>query len=62
VVLCSGAPRAGLKREAALSRCHGAVARYVAGTLDWEPKRAPRGSVAAMSYFYDVAADAGIIG
>ncbi|KOB67320.1 NTPase [Operophtera brumata] len=30
-------------------------------TLDWEPSEPPKGTVAAMSYFYDVAADAGII-
>ncbi|KOB67322.1 NTPase [Operophtera brumata] len=31
-------------------------------TLDWEPSEPPKGTVAAMSYFYDVAADAAIIG
>ncbi|CAH2094078.1 unnamed protein product [Euphydryas editha] len=57
-----GAPRpAGMKREAVYTRCHEAVRRYALRTIDWEPTVAPRGSVAAMSYFYDVAADAGII-
>ncbi|KAL4718921.1 hypothetical protein ACJJTC_018928 [Scirpophaga incertulas] len=50
-----------MKREAVFSRCYAVVARYVAATLDWEPRAPPRGSVAAMSYYYDVAADAGII-
>ncbi|XP_059053403.1 nucleoside diphosphate phosphatase ENTPD5 isoform X2 [Achroia grisella] len=60
--IISGAPRAGgMKREAAVARCHGVVAQYLARTLDWEPTQPPRGDVAAMSYFYDVAADAGII-
>ncbi|PZC82581.1 hypothetical protein B5X24_HaOG210024 [Helicoverpa armigera] len=51
----------GTKRSAAYEACHAVVRRYVLATLDWEPKRPPLGSVAAMSYFYDVAADAGII-
>lgn len=51
-----------MKREAVYRRCHAAVTRYVERTLDWTPRRAPAGSVAAMSYFYDVAADAGLIG
>ncbi|XP_034827549.1 nucleoside diphosphate phosphatase ENTPD5 isoform X1 [Maniola hyperantus] len=58
----SGAPRPdNMKRDAVYARCHDLVKRYVMKTLDWEPKTAPRGAVAAMSYFYDVAADAGII-
>ncbi|XP_041972294.1 ectonucleoside triphosphate diphosphohydrolase 5 isoform X2 [Aricia agestis] len=58
----SGAERAaGAKREAVYSRCAALVKRYVLATLDWEPQQPPRGAVAAMSYFYDVAADAGII-
>ncbi|CAH0402638.1 unnamed protein product [Chilo suppressalis] len=57
----SGARRQGLKREAVYNLCHNAVVKYLKRTMDWEPARAPRGSVAAMSYFYDVAADAGII-
>ncbi|XP_068623622.1 nucleoside diphosphate phosphatase ENTPD5 isoform X2 [Battus philenor] len=58
----SGAARPeGMKREAAYARCYELVTRYTLRTLDWEPRRPPRGSVAAMSYFYDVAADAGII-
>ncbi|XP_045503729.1 ectonucleoside triphosphate diphosphohydrolase 5 isoform X2 [Colias croceus] len=57
----SGAPRPdGMKREAVYSRCASLVSRYIARTLDRSP-RAPRGNVAAMSYFYDVAADAGLI-
>ncbi|CAH4027984.1 unnamed protein product [Pieris brassicae] len=60
--IISGAPRPeGMKREAVYKRCHAAVTRYVERTLDWVPRRAPSGSVAAMSYFYDVAADAGLI-
>ncbi|XP_045453817.1 ectonucleoside triphosphate diphosphohydrolase 5 [Melitaea cinxia] len=60
--IISGAPRPdGMKRDAVFARCHEAVRRYTLRTLDWEPSVAPRGSVAAMSYFYDVAADAGII-
>ncbi|XP_026740877.1 nucleoside-diphosphatase uda-1 isoform X3 [Trichoplusia ni] len=58
----SGAARlAGTSRTAAYSACQRAVRRYVLRTLDWEPRRAPLGQVAAMSYFYDVAADAGLI-
>ncbi|CAH2216915.1 jg17012, partial [Pararge aegeria aegeria] len=58
----SGAPRpSSMKRDVVYARCHDLVKRYVLKTLDWEPKTAPRGAVAAMSYFYDVAADAGII-
>ncbi|XP_072934633.1 nucleoside diphosphate phosphatase ENTPD5 isoform X2 [Epargyreus clarus] len=58
----SGAPRPeGMKRDAVYARCHAVVRRYVLATLDWQPKEAPRGAVAAMSYFYDVAADAGLI-
>ncbi|XP_060806760.1 nucleoside diphosphate phosphatase ENTPD5 isoform X2 [Amyelois transitella] len=58
----SGARRSeGMKREAAMARCYEVVKRYVKRTLDWEPKQAPKGAVAAMSYFYDVAADAGLI-
>ncbi|XP_022831484.1 ectonucleoside triphosphate diphosphohydrolase 5 isoform X1 [Spodoptera litura] len=58
----SGAFRVhGSKRSAIYAACHDAVRRSVMPNVDWEPKRAPLGSVAAMSYFYDVAADAGII-
>ncbi|XP_053617205.1 ectonucleoside triphosphate diphosphohydrolase 5 isoform X2 [Plodia interpunctella] len=58
----SGAPRRkDLARDKVLSQCHAVVRRYVMHTLDWEPREQPRGSVAAMSYFYDVAADAGLI-
>lgn len=58
----SGAHRpAGAKRLAVYQACHALVRRYVLATLDWEPAQAPRGTVAAMSYFYEVAADAGII-
>ncbi|CAG4968301.1 unnamed protein product [Parnassius apollo] len=58
----SGAPRpAGMKREAAYARCHEVVRRYTLRALDWEPREPPRGAVAAMSFFYDVAADAGVI-
>ncbi|XP_046963662.1 nucleoside diphosphate phosphatase ENTPD5 isoform X2 [Vanessa cardui] len=58
----SGAARAdGAKREAVLARCQGAARRYVARTAGAAPAPAPRGAVAAMSYFYDVAADAGLI-
>ncbi|XP_075983581.1 ectonucleoside triphosphate diphosphohydrolase NTPase isoform X2 [Anticarsia gemmatalis] len=60
--LISGARRAAnVKRAAVYAACHALVKRYVLARLDWEPARAPRGTVAAMSYFYDVAADAGII-
>ncbi|XP_064074445.1 ectonucleoside triphosphate diphosphohydrolase 5 isoform X2 [Vanessa tameamea] len=64
----SGAARAdGAKREAVYARCHGAARRYVArtagaaGAAGAAPAQPPRGAVAAMSYFYDVAADAGLI-
>ncbi|KAJ8713119.1 hypothetical protein PYW08_008423 [Mythimna loreyi] len=58
----SGSPRMhGSKASAVYNACHGIVKRYVLETLDWEPKQPPLGSVAAMSYFYDVAADAGMI-
>lgn len=58
----SGSRRAaGAKRLAVYQACHDLVRRYVLATLDWEPAEAPRGTVAAMSYFYEVAADAGII-
>ncbi|KAL0867530.1 hypothetical protein ABMA27_008307 [Loxostege sticticalis] len=57
----SGASRQGLKRDAVYNRCHALVNRYVKNTLDWEPSQPPKGSVAAMSYFYDVAADIGMI-
>lgn len=58
----SGASRpAGMKRKQAYLSCHGVVRRYLVATMDWEPPQPPRGTVAAMSYFYDVAADAGII-
>ncbi|CAG9559313.1 unnamed protein product [Danaus chrysippus] len=50
-----------MKREAVYSRCQSLVSRYTRATIDWEPSQPPRGAVAAMSYFYDVAADAGII-
>ncbi|CAH0713981.1 unnamed protein product, partial [Brenthis ino] len=60
--IISGARRPdSMKREAVYNRCHEVVRRYVRATLDWEPSEPPRGAVAAMSYFYDVAADAGII-
>ncbi|KAH9641306.1 hypothetical protein HF086_013288 [Spodoptera exigua] len=58
----SGAFRVhGSKRSAVYAACHAVVRRSVMAAVDWEPKKAPLGSVAAMSYFYDVAADAGII-
>lgn len=58
----SGSPRShGSKASAVYNACHSVVKRYVLSTLDWEPSRPPLGSVAAMSYFYDVAADAGMI-
>ncbi|KAJ0172930.1 hypothetical protein K1T71_011106 [Dendrolimus kikuchii] len=58
----SGAHRRnGMKAKAAFEQCHGVVKRYVSATMDWEPQQAPKGSVAAMSYFYDVATDAGMI-
>ncbi|KAF9810596.1 hypothetical protein SFRURICE_021049 [Spodoptera frugiperda] len=58
----SGAFRVhGSKRAAIYSACHAVVRRSVLPAVDWEPRRAPLGSIAAMSYFYDVAADAGII-
>ncbi|CAH2051764.1 unnamed protein product, partial [Iphiclides podalirius] len=58
----SGAPRPeGMKREAAYERCHEVVRRYALRTLRRGPPRPPRANVAAMSYFYDVAADAGLI-
>ncbi|XP_050667206.1 ectonucleoside triphosphate diphosphohydrolase 5 isoform X2 [Leptidea sinapis] len=50
-----------LKRDVVYARCHELVRRYVMTTLDWEPSRPPSGRVAAMSFFYDVAADAGLI-
>ncbi|XP_047998920.1 nucleoside diphosphate phosphatase ENTPD5 isoform X3 [Leguminivora glycinivorella] len=58
----SGASRpANMKREAAFERCYKIVTSYVKATLDWEPKHPPKGKVAAMSFFYEVAADAGLI-
>ncbi|XP_049878932.1 nucleoside diphosphate phosphatase ENTPD5 isoform X2 [Pectinophora gossypiella] len=57
----NGAARRALKRKAVYERCHELVKRYVLATLDWEPSQPPRGQVAAMSYFYDVAADYGLI-
>lgn len=63
VSFSSGAPRpAGQKKDVTYEKCHALIKRYTQKTLDFEPKHAPRGNVAAMSYFYDVAADAGIIG
>ncbi|XP_030029498.1 ectonucleoside triphosphate diphosphohydrolase 5 isoform X3 [Manduca sexta] len=55
------ARRSGMKRAAALQLCHAAVRQYVLGAMDWEPQQPPRGNVAAMSFFYDIAADAGMI-
>ncbi|CAG9791627.1 unnamed protein product [Diatraea saccharalis] len=55
----SGARRHGMKREAAFTLCHGAALRYLRAAM--RPPPPPRGRVAAMSYYYDVAADAGII-
>ncbi|CAB3219898.1 unnamed protein product [Arctia plantaginis] len=58
----SGAKRENsMKRMTVYKACHALVKRYVLATLDWEPPHAPRGTRAAMSYFYEVAADAGII-
>ncbi|XP_061722639.1 nucleoside diphosphate phosphatase ENTPD5 isoform X1 [Cydia pomonella] len=58
----SGASRpANMKREAAFERCYRVVSAYVRAALDWEPRGPPRGRVAAMSFFYEVAADAGLI-
>ncbi|XP_063388475.1 nucleoside diphosphate phosphatase ENTPD5 isoform X2 [Cydia fagiglandana] len=58
----SGASRpANMKREAAFERCYRIVSSYVKATLDWEPQSPPKGKVAAMSFFYEVAADAGLI-
>ncbi|XP_063368435.1 nucleoside diphosphate phosphatase ENTPD5 [Cydia amplana] len=58
----SGASRpANMKREAAFERCYKIVSSYVKATLDWEPQNPPKGKVAAMSFFYEVAADAGLI-
>lgn len=60
--IISGAPRPdSMKREAVYSRCHEVARRYVSRTQGWAPGAPPRTAVAAMSYFYDVAADAGII-
>ncbi|GBP17630.1 Nucleoside-diphosphatase uda-1 [Eumeta japonica] len=60
--IISGAPRpASQKKDVTYEKCHALVTRYVLATLDWRPTSPPRGNVAAMSYFYDVAADAGII-
>ncbi|XP_026333094.1 ectonucleoside triphosphate diphosphohydrolase 5-like isoform X2 [Hyposmocoma kahamanoa] len=59
--IVSGVERKGMKRVEVYNRCHSLIRRYVMSTLDWEPKMPPRGTVAAMSYFYDVAADAGLI-
>ncbi|XP_050353005.1 nucleoside-diphosphatase uda-1 isoform X2 [Nymphalis io] len=60
--IISGAARAdGAKREAVFARCHGAARRYVSRTAGAPPPGAPGGAVAAMSYLYDVAADAGLI-
>ncbi|XP_045539258.1 ectonucleoside triphosphate diphosphohydrolase 5 [Papilio machaon] len=59
--LVSGAPRPpGMKREAAYARCHALVRAHTLRTLGAPPPRAPP-AAAAMSYFYDVAADAGLI-
>lgn len=49
------------KRNVTWSRCHELVKKYVLRTMDWIPERAPRGDVAAMSYYFDIAADAGMI-
>lgn len=51
----------GQKKDVTYEKCHALIKKYVQKTLDFEPKHPPRGNVAAMSYFYDVAADAGII-
>ncbi|KAJ2942918.1 hypothetical protein O0L34_g15107 [Tuta absoluta] len=57
----SGVPRTHLKRDDVYNRCHDAVKKYVMSTLDLEPSAPPKGRVAAMSFFFDVAADAGLI-
>ncbi|XP_004922790.1 ectonucleoside triphosphate diphosphohydrolase 5 isoform X2 [Bombyx mandarina] len=58
----SGAPRKpGTKRKAAFEACLEAVKQYLDGALGGGGAPGPRGSLAAMSFFYDVAADAGII-
>lgn len=63
VCCSSGAARgSNALRMTVYRACHALVKRYVLATLDWEPPHAPRGTLAAMSYFYEVAADAGIIG
>ncbi|KAI8442441.1 hypothetical protein MSG28_005954 [Choristoneura fumiferana] len=51
----------GSKKHEAFERCYLLVKKYITATLDWEPEEPPKGKVAAMSYFYDVAADAGLI-
>ncbi|KAI5635667.1 GDA1/CD39 (nucleoside phosphatase) family domain-containing protein [Phthorimaea operculella] len=57
----SGVPRKQLKKNDVYNRCHEVVKKYVMSTLDWEPSAPPKGRVAAMSFFFDVAADAGLI-
>ncbi|KAG7303700.1 hypothetical protein JYU34_012257 [Plutella xylostella] len=60
-IVVSGLSPGGTTAARQHAACRLLVAQYVKSTLDWEPEEPPRGSVAAMSFFYDVAADAGLI-
>ncbi|CAG9103861.1 unnamed protein product [Plutella xylostella] len=60
-IVVSGMSPGGTTAARQHAACRLLVAQYVKSTLDWEPEEPPRGSVAAMSFFYDVAADAGLI-